>query len=154
MHSGSVQLYGRSALRHAALRGSHELYNLERLLVGHGWLLRLKEFNHFHHQRPVTVVYIRRYGRLSAGAEYQRAVLTYDLTYAELKEMARNSLEYSFLPGESYWRDHAYRSPASPCAPSITAKACQNFLKSSEKAAQQRDLEDRFHAFENSFASR
>jgi adenosine deaminase len=30
--------------------------------------------------------------------EYQRAVLTYDLTYADLKSIVRNSIEYSFLP--------------------------------------------------------
>ncbi|HMJ63665.1 MAG TPA: hypothetical protein VK493_17970 [Bryobacteraceae bacterium] len=30
--------------------------------------------------------------------EYQRAVLTYNLTYADLKSIVRNSIEYSFLP--------------------------------------------------------
>jgi adenosine deaminase len=30
--------------------------------------------------------------------EYQRAVLTYGLSYANLKEIVRNSIEYSFLP--------------------------------------------------------
>lgn len=30
--------------------------------------------------------------------EYQRAVLTYGLTYADLKTIVRNSIEYSFLP--------------------------------------------------------
>jgi len=30
--------------------------------------------------------------------EYQRAVLTYNLTYPDLKSIVRNSIEYSFLP--------------------------------------------------------
>jgi adenosine deaminase len=30
--------------------------------------------------------------------EYQRAVLTYGLSYADLKTIVRNSIEYSFLP--------------------------------------------------------
>ena len=86
--------------------------------------------------------------------EYVRAVGTYNLSYSGLKEMARNSLEYSFLPGESYWRDHSYRVPATACATSTTSGLCQKFLKNNEKAAQQRDLEDRFQAFEKSFSSR
>ena len=32
-------------------------------------------------------------------AEFLRATLTYGLTYRDLKEMARNSLKYSFLEG-------------------------------------------------------
>jgi adenosine deaminase len=32
--------------------------------------------------------------------EYQRAVLTYNLTYADLKSIVRNSIEYSFLPSD------------------------------------------------------
>jgi len=83
--------------------------------------------------------------------EYLRAVRTYDLSYADLKEMARNSLEYSFLPGESYWRDHSYRAVAKPCTAALKAEPCLRFLKQNEKAAQQRDLEERFQAFEKSF---
>jgi adenosine deaminase len=30
--------------------------------------------------------------------EYERAVLDYNLTYSDLREIVRNSLEYSFLP--------------------------------------------------------
>ena len=69
--------------------------------------------------------------------EYVRAALTYDLTYAQLKEMVRNSIEYSFLPGASYWQDRTYKAPA----PS-------SVLKTSEKARVQADLEERFRKFE------
>ena len=37
--------------------------------------------------------------RIDLTHEYVRAVETYDLSYADLKHMVRNSLEYSFLPG-------------------------------------------------------
>ena len=39
--------------------------------------------------------------------EYLRAVETYHLSYVDLKEMARQSLEHSFLPGSSLWRECA-----------------------------------------------
>jgi adenosine deaminase len=85
--------------------------------------------------------------------EYLRAAETYDLSYADLKEMARNSLEYSFLPGTSYWRDGTYRIPAAPCVAGDQAKTCQEFLRSNEKARLQQDLERRFQLFENSFTA-
>ena len=85
--------------------------------------------------------------------EYLRAALTYDLSYSDLKEMARNSLEYSFLEGASYWQDGAYRIPAAACAGGSQAKSCQEFLQSNRKARLQEDLERRFQAFENSFAA-
>jgi adenosine deaminase len=80
--------------------------------------------------------------------EYRRAVLTYGLRYADLKELVRNSLEYSFLPGASYWQDRAYRAPVVACAGGAGTKACQTFLTTSEKARLEADLEDRFRAFE------
>jgi hypothetical protein len=80
--------------------------------------------------------------------EYQRAVLSYDLTYADLKQIVRNSLEYSFLSGESYWSDATYRSPVKACVVSRTGKTCQAFLAASEKATAQADLERRFLEFE------
>jgi len=80
--------------------------------------------------------------------EYQRAVLSYGLTYADLKQIVRNSLEYSFLSGESYWSDATYRWPVKACAASVTSKACAAFLAGSEKATAQADLESRFLGFE------
>jgi adenosine deaminase len=80
--------------------------------------------------------------------EYQRAVLTYGLSYADLKQIVRNSLEYSFLSGESYWSEGAYRSPVQACAAGLTSKSCAAFLAGSEKATAQADLERRFREFE------
>jgi hypothetical protein len=80
--------------------------------------------------------------------EYQRAVLTYGLTYADLKQIVRNSLEYSFLSGDSYWSNASYRLPVRACAASLAGKACVAFLAGSEKATAQADLERRFVEFE------
>jgi adenosine deaminase len=83
--------------------------------------------------------------------EYQRAVLTYGLSYADLKDIVRNGIEYSFLPGASYWSDGKYRAPARACAASSQSQGCRNFLAGSEKARVELDLENRFRHFEGSF---
>jgi adenosine deaminase len=82
--------------------------------------------------------------------EYQRAVLTYGLTYSDVKQIVRNSLEYAFLPGQSLWKDSSYRTMAASCAVGRHTDFCNNFLAANEKAALQSDLEDRFTAFETS----
>lgn len=94
--------------------------------------------------------------RIDMTHEYVRAVETYGLHYADLKEMVRTGMEYSFLPGDSLWRDPgSFRSPVSDCAigPLGADKpmpSCSAFLQKSEKAAQQWELERRFSAFETS----
>lgn len=40
--------------------------------------------------------------------EFVKAVQRYPLTYADLKDLARNSLEYAFLPGEGLYLAHDY----------------------------------------------
>ena len=93
--------------------------------------------------------------RVDLTHEYVRAVQTYGLSYRHLKQMVRTGLEHSFLPGESLWRaPDVFTGAAPPCAkdslgsdkPSL---ACAAFLKSSEKAAQQWELERRFREFES-----
>ncbi len=87
-----------------------------------------------------------------------RAVETYGLSYADLKEMVRNSLEYSFLPGLSLWDDKGgYARVVPDCLSDVTgpdepSAKCASFLAASEKAAQQWELERRFQAFESGFA--
>ena len=95
--------------------------------------------------------------------EYNRAALGYPLTYGQLKDMARNTLTYSFLPGLSLWRQDGgpdiYHHPAPACAASLTAlarhpddtpaAACAAFLKASEKASAQYELERRSSTFES-----
>ena len=81
--------------------------------------------------------------------EYQRAVLTYKLTYAEIKEMVRNSLEYSFAPGLSYWAKGAYGTPVAACFASRQSEGCKEYLHANEKARIEEDLEERFADFEH-----
>jgi adenosine deaminase len=92
--------------------------------------------------------------RIDLTYEYVRAVLTYDLHYADLKRMVRTSLEHSFLPGTSLWneRDAFARANAACSQDSLGTEkpsaGCAAFLKSSERAQQQWELEKRFRAFE------
>ena len=80
--------------------------------------------------------------------EYRRAVETYGLHYVELKELVRNSLEYSFLEGKSLWSDWTYRSRTPPCAAGMGTIQCKTFLAENPKARIQADLERRFLTFE------
>jgi adenosine deaminase len=94
--------------------------------------------------------------RIDLTHEYVRAVESYDLGYADLKEIVRNSLEYSFLPGMSLWDDKGgYARFVPDCANDVAgaapSSACASFLAASEKAAQQWELERRFQAFEAGF---
>lgn len=80
--------------------------------------------------------------------EFERAVLTYNLTYSDLKELVRNSIEYSFAPGASYWKDRKYGSVAAPCAAGVKSASCRDYLEKNDKARLEADLEERFAAFE------
>jgi adenosine deaminase len=89
--------------------------------------------------------------RSNLTREYQRAVLTYNLTYADLKELVRNSLEYSFAPGESFWqRPGIFSGSVAACAAGRKTGPCIEFLRKNEKARLEADLEDRFVEFESS----
>jgi adenosine deaminase len=93
--------------------------------------------------------------RIDLTHEYVRAVQTYGLSYRDLKQMVRTSLEHSFLPGDGLWRaPDIVAAAASPCSKdSLGAErpssGCAAFLKSSEKATQQWELERRFREFES-----
>jgi len=83
--------------------------------------------------------------------EYLRAVETYDfLSYIDLKDMARMSLEHSFLPGDSLWSDPKSFRPMNACADRNSA-ACKKFVEGSERAKVQWQLEEQFAAFEKKF---
>lgn len=93
--------------------------------------------------------------RIDLTHEFVRAVGTYDLHYADLKQMVRASLEHSFLPGASLWRKQDdFSRTVTECSQDAPGRekpsaACSAFLKSSEKAQQQWELERRFRAFES-----
>ncbi len=82
------------------------------------------------------------------GAEEQ------DLSYLQLKKMARTSLEHAFIGGASLWRDGKAFLMVKECAgqkpgPEKPAAACQKFLESSEKARLQWKLESQLRQFES-----
>ena len=92
--------------------------------------------------------------RIDLTHEYVRAVLDFGLTYADLKRLARTSLEHSFLPGASLWlRPDEFSRTAGACVgqrlggPAPSA-ACKPYLKSSARATEQWELERRYTAFE------
>jgi hypothetical protein len=90
--------------------------------------------------------------------EYLRAAQTYDfLRYKDLKNMARASLEHSFLPGRSLWEDsttfkiapacsHAQDKPGA--ALNSLSPDCRSFLNQNEHARTQWGLEEKFEQFE------
>jgi len=95
--------------------------------------------------------------RIDLTHEYQRAADTYQLRYTDLKELARNSLEYDFLPGKSLWKSTMPFIRADECrrdAPRarVVSAPCQNLLNSSERARQQWLLEGDYASFERSIS--
>ena len=76
--------------------------------------------------------------RIELTHEFARAAETYDLSYSDLKRMVRTSLEHSFLPGDSLWRepDAFTRTSAACSGDSLGADkpsdACAAFLRTSK----------------------
>ncbi len=95
--------------------------------------------------------------RIDLTHEYTRAVLDFGLSYADLKRLARTSLEHSFLPGTSLWDspdDFTRASTAcsrQPLGAEVPTASCAALLKASDRAAQQWELERRFNLFEVRF---
>jgi adenosine deaminase/adenosine deaminase CECR1 len=91
--------------------------------------------------------------RVDLSHEYQLAVLRYGLKYGDLKRLARNSLEYSFLAGQSLWQSSKFAGMNTACAadrPGAAApsQGCTAFLKTSDRARSQWQLEADFAEFE------
>jgi adenosine deaminase len=86
--------------------------------------------------------------------EYLRAVETHDLSYLDLKRLARQSLEHSFLPGASLWAQTEPFRKVSACATREMARpspGCARFLDANERARMQWRLESDFAEFEKKF---
>ena len=93
--------------------------------------------------------------RSDLSHEFLRAARDYHLSYRELKDLARNSLEYSFLPGQSLFHarnfDQRVRecpADARPIDPQRAVASCRAYLQRNPKAEAQAQLEDQFHQFE------
>src|SRR5271166_895292 len=89
--------------------------------------------------------------------EYLRGVETYRFSYSDLKRMTRQSLEHSFLPGQSLWSDTKLVFRMAPaCAADASAvgqpsAACEAFLAANERARMQWKLEAEFAKFEKKY---
>ena len=92
--------------------------------------------------------------RIDLTNEYVRAVTEQHLDYRALKQSARDSLEHSFLRGDSLWRaTDSFTATRGGCtlptrgsdAPGAT---CESIFQTSDKARLQWELERRFAAFE------
>lgn len=91
--------------------------------------------------------------RTDLTRQYQQAILTYHFTYPEIKNLVRNSITYSFIPGKNLWQDAEYHQVVSVCRKdglgSVNpSSSCEAFLKDNEKAQTQWELESRFTRFE------
>ncbi|MGG2464587.1 adenosine deaminase family protein [Streptomyces sp. RGM 3693] len=100
--------------------------------------------------------------RIDISHEYQYAATTYHLGYGELKDLARASLQYSFLSGRSLWQGNPTRSgyhPVAACRGQLPGSgtpglACRHLLASSPKAAVEWRQEAAFASFEGSVTAR
>lgn len=93
--------------------------------------------------------------RIDLSNEYLLAAQRYKLDYKDLKKLARNSLEYSFIEGKSLWESPELKKITSVCAkdtPGSVAPSsgCSTFLKENDRARIQWQLESNFVAFEKS----
>lgn len=101
--------------------------------------------------------------RTDISHEYRYAAATYGLTYQELKDLARASLEYAFLPGRSLWQgnptEEGYQ-PQNACAGQLPGSGhpagadCRSLLAASDKATVQWRQEAAFATFEQAVGTR
>lgn len=94
--------------------------------------------------------------RSEISREYLRAAEEQGLGYIQLKAMARNSLQYAFLPGASLWSDAKRFAPVSQCARDflemkLASSGCRQYMAGSEKARLQWKLEEDFKALESRY---
>ncbi|MFT6032819.1 MAG: adenosine deaminase [Arenicella sp.] len=89
--------------------------------------------------------------RIDLTHEYQRAVESYDLNYKDIKQLARNALEYSFIEGESLFVSSKVSQIRPECGrhpnnnPTLE---CLGFLQANAKAAIQWHMELKMLNFE------
>ncbi len=91
--------------------------------------------------------------RSEISMEFLKAAEDQGLAYVQLKTIARNSLQYAFIAGESLWSDGRKFAPVVQCARDVedmklTSNSCRQFLAGSDKARLQWQLEQDFAVFE------
>ena len=90
--------------------------------------------------------------RSEISLEFLKAAEEQGLGYLQLKTLARNSLQYAFIAGESLWSDGRKFTPVAQCARDVEdmklSNSCRQFVAGSEKARLQWQLEQDLDAFE------
>jgi len=125
---------------------------VEICLTSNDVILGVKGANHplrLYLQNHVPVVLATDDPGVSRGdltTEFQRAAQEHGLGYADLKRLARNSIEYSFLEGPSLWTNAKYEAY-------VCGNACDAFVAKSAKAREEWRLEQRLRAFESRVTS-
>jgi adenosine deaminase len=95
--------------------------------------------------------------RTDLTAQYERAVTSYDLSYADLKMMARAALQHGFLQGDDLWQGPDDFQPAKACsreqpgAATTRSASCKDLLRSSAKARAEWAQEAEFSRFERRY---
>ncbi len=91
--------------------------------------------------------------RIDLTHEYARAAVDFGLTYLDLKQMARTSLEHAFCPGTACGRRPDVFTKGSACCAvgdpgrrDSAAHVARLPCKANPRAAQQWELEHRFSA--------
>ncbi|WP_131795180.1 adenosine deaminase family protein [Fluoribacter gormanii] len=125
-------------------------------LVSNSKILKISGRNHplnFYLQHQVPVVLStddEGILRTNLSQQYVEAVLKHGLDYQTLKQINRNALTYAFIPGKSIWSD-ANKALLTHDCQDLESARCQQFIKGSEKAQLQWDLEQKLRTFENKF---
>ena len=91
--------------------------------------------------------------RSEISMEFLKAAEEQSVDYRQLKTMARNSLQYAFIAGQSLWSDGRKFVAVGQCARDVeemkvTSSGCRDFLDANEKAKLQWQLEQELTAFE------
>lgn len=90
--------------------------------------------------------------------EWIYAARKYRITYTDAVQLARSSLQYSFLPGEPLWLDVVSSSVVSQCAGEILGNSnpgepCKIYLGSNEKAGAQWCYETKLSGFDKEYGA-
>lgn len=88
--------------------------------------------------------------RTDLTREYVRAVYEHELDYPTLKQINRNALTYSFLPGKSLWENAILSQKVRACE-QFNSPSCLSFINENPKAKLQWQLESKLAEFENQF---
>lgn len=93
--------------------------------------------------------------RSEISTEYLKSAIENNLNYADLRNIARNSLEHAFVPGKSLWLDDSKFTPVKACARDLqylkASPPCQSFLDASRKARLQWQFEAEIRDFEKQY---